>query len=461
MSQPIGWANFGVPMIHGEGGVPSYDPNWLTCLDNLYAYMQSENAFSLYWAAGSAWGQGYPLYAGPKTVFLGVTLPNSGTRDPGVMAVITKYTGAAQPTGYYWGGPTQGPSGSSSGLMYAQYMGYSSTSIPYTPSCSHGVFSPSSSVFPAHTFNPFTAFTLTPTSTGSLTCSISAGGALTDPPPLSYLSLSTASLSAYELMPGPIVFAWAPFKLISTYSSTGSCVAIMRASDSTTQTFSFSGGVLNQSAITTFLSGTTGQVTELFDQSGAGNNATIYIDTAHGPQRPGPTPIVNGQNSLLTLQFSSGPPDTALASSASVNGGSGVSAFIVAKPNSATESDILSFIGNWTYPSVNTVGNPNTNITIPCGLTDTTSYHSDAVVLQQGDFPDFTTTYVDGAQIATMPGCDNTLQISSTLDLGFFRYFQPASYQGYLGQIVLIGSAVSSGDVTRAHTLDKANWNTP
>jgi hypothetical protein len=199
-------------------------------------------------------------------------------------------------------------------------------------------------------------------------------------------------------------------------------------------------------------------VTELFDQSGNGNNAVLYS------ARNGPIPTINGQNSLLTLQWPGGSPDTGLASPAAVSNATGVSVFAVAK--SIDPTYIASFIENWYYPNGGIVASPFTNIQISAGLTDTTSYHQSNVVMQQGDFNNFVTTYVDGSQIDTMPGCDYPLTFTAfnnpaTLDIGFFRFFQPADFVGNIGQLVLIGAAASSGDIAAAHTLDKANWGTP
>jgi len=454
----LGWAQpLSLTMIHGEGGVPFYDPNWLNVLDYFYTYLQAENAMTFYWAGGADWGTTYELNAEPKSTFMGVTLPASGTRDAGQVAVFTKYTGGSEPTSYFCQGPAQGPSAFASALIYCQFFGTLGSAITVTPADAGngGTFTPSIGTLAAGTFNPYVTFTYTPASAGSKTWSYTNSGSLTNPANQTFTSIATAGLSAYEYMAAPVQFAWAPFKLISTYSATGQSLTIKRASDSTSTTLSLSGGVLTQSAITTFCASTTCRVTTLYDQSGHGNNATVIGGAV------GPIPVVNGQSGLLTLNFdvNTGGGE-GFTTSASINGAPGMSMFTTAKP--ASDSDfIFTFANDLYYPRGGKLDGSAFNApAIDAGLTDTSAYHADAAVMQMGDFPNASSTYLDGGAIATGPGLDATAPIGSSLALGFY-YAPGGSYVGFAGQFVLISGAVSACDISRAHTLDQANWGTP
>ncbi len=81
-------------------------------------------------------------------------------------------------------------------------------------------------------------------------------------------------------------------------AGTQPALIVRRASDSTTKTIYIAGnGYLDAASLATFIAGTTGYVTQLYDQSGNGNNAT-QATTAKQPQitvtgGPGSFPCVN------------------------------------------------------------------------------------------------------------------------------------------------------------------------
>jgi lysophospholipase L1-like esterase len=73
----------------------------------------------------------------------------------------------------------------------------------------------------------------------------------------------------------PGAFAWWGLRAYSASSIGMNAVSILRASDSTTQIFTtVAGGGIDATAIATFLSGTTGKISKLWDQTGNGRHLT-------------------------------------------------------------------------------------------------------------------------------------------------------------------------------------------
>lgn len=463
MANPQNWAaSLNFTVYHGEGGVPYYDPNWLTVLDTFLSSMQSAGEPVMLWAGGPAWGATYELSLEPKSTFMGVTIPASGTRDVAQMAVVTKYTGAAQPTKYFLGGPAQGPVSLASANFTVQYFGNLVSSVTVTPSDGGGggTFSPTTITLASGTFNPTGNFTYTPASTGSKTISVTNSGTLTNPASQTFTSVTTSGVSAFEEMSGTVGFAWAPFKLISTYSATGNSFTALRSSDSTSMTFALSGGALDQTAVTTFCgaysAGVTANgctVTHLYDQSGNANDGVLVGG------RGGPVPHVNGKNSLMTLHWATN-PDTCLGTPFALSN-RGATLFMIAQPTVNNDAYAIAMAGNIYYPDViGTLQLSWINTRAPAGLTDTTAFHSDAAVIGVGDFPTSTLTYVDGSQISAYPSIDFTGG-SSTMDIGCFRQASPAAFSGEIGQVVAVLGAASTGDISRAHSADVSKWATP
>lgn len=83
-------------------------------------------------------------------------------------------------------------------------------------------------------------------------------------------SIGTTALAGYSCY----------FQLKATYS--GPLCRVQRASDSTQQDITLSGGVANTSALNTFCNGTTCTLVEEYDQSGSGNNCVVQ-STPLGP----------------------------------------------------------------------------------------------------------------------------------------------------------------------------------
>lgn len=94
---------------------------------------------------------------------------------------------------------------------------------------------------------------------------------------------------------------WAGLRAYSAASIGGNCVDIIRASDSTTQTFkTVAGGGVDLAGITTFLNATTGKISKLYDQTGNTHDLIQPI----GANQPAFT--FNAIGSLPGITFASG-----------------------------------------------------------------------------------------------------------------------------------------------------------
>jgi len=136
--------------------------------------------------------------------------------------------------------------------------------------------------------------------------------------------------------------AWSLRKLKSDY--TGNCIKVRRSSDDTEQEIGFSNGVLNESALTTFVGASDGYVTKWYDQSGNGND---MIGGVYQPKI-----VISG-----TVQSTNGKPaiynwvtNTTVAAymitSNSVNIGTTISTFMVAY--SESNSGYTRLLNGWT-----------------------------------------------------------------------------------------------------------------
>lgn len=157
-------------------GQGTNNQSWLTAGDNTIAAAKANN-ISVSIFAGSRFSDDYDYYVGPSTVTPNIDLTQ--------MAVLTKYTGAAQPTSYFTTGPAsiQVPPMSPSGAINVYYRGNLATDMIVTPSDSGagGTFTPATVTLPAGTFNPQASFVYTPPGASSYTISFSNNQGLTNP----------------------------------------------------------------------------------------------------------------------------------------------------------------------------------------------------------------------------------------------------------------------------------------
>ncbi len=171
-----------------------------------------------------------------------------------------------------------------------------STSGSYTVAVSNSLNCPSNSAPTVVTVNPISTLTITPAnpvicSGSSLTLNSvitnGVGGPVATP--------IVSSLSADGQTSAKLVVGLR--KLVSTYN--GPAIRLRRSSDDAESDFGFSGNELDLTAINTFLGGSTGFATTLYDQSGNGGDVT---QTNASNQ---PTFVSNGLNGKPSLYMSS------------------------------------------------------------------------------------------------------------------------------------------------------------
>lgn len=121
----------------------------------------------------------------------------------------------------------------------------------------------------------------------------------------------------------PVTLAVAPYAFystlrLSTYSESGPCVDLIRASDSATLTVGFVNNGLDLATIATWAAGTTAKVTKWYDQSGNGFDATQSTDASRptiiASRRLQNLPMVHCQSQFLTLPVGLSTTQNALSS---------------------------------------------------------------------------------------------------------------------------------------------------
>jgi len=135
--------------------------------------------------------------------------------------------------------------------------------------------------------------------------------------------------------------AYGTRRLNGNYS--GACMTIRRASDGTTQAIGFVGEEIDESAITTFCTGTSCTVQVWHDQSqtggtGSGNDATQTDSTKQPTIYTGGALVKEGGR--LALDFD-GTSDSLTSTTPPFSGTTNRTSFTVSKANTATSSDII------------------------------------------------------------------------------------------------------------------------
>ena len=130
--------------LHGQIGVlgiGNNDANWLTALDTGYAYLQANGVPVTQWAGGPAWGS-YEQSVEPGPWLTGYQA--SPIADAAQMAVMTKYSLAAQPSVYFLTGPRTGSPKVPSGNFTIAYRGSLASATTRLPRTTVALAGPSS-----------------------------------------------------------------------------------------------------------------------------------------------------------------------------------------------------------------------------------------------------------------------------------------------------------------------------
>jgi aryl-phospho-beta-D-glucosidase BglC (GH1 family) len=171
----IGWlGQHGLTGNIGETGAGLNDPNWLIALDREIAFLLDNGVSFIYWNLGPF----YPSY--PYSIEPDVT-----GIDKAQVAVLTKYTNAAQPATYTLARSTLGTDAMPLLAFTISYRGLIKTPITFIPDDGGvgGQFIPANITMPAG-FNGVVGFTYIPPRTDIYAIGVTNNAGLTDPPPV-------------------------------------------------------------------------------------------------------------------------------------------------------------------------------------------------------------------------------------------------------------------------------------
>ena len=172
----VGWLKqHGLNGNIGETGAGLDDPNWLSALDKEIAFLLDNHVTFVYWNLGPFF-LSYPYSIEPDVT--GV--------DKVQVAVLTKYTNAAQPVTYTLIKSAPGPIGMPSSEFTISYRGLILTPITFIANDggAGGRFMPDNITMPAG-FNGVVNFTYIPPKTNIYMIGVTNNAGLTDPPPVS------------------------------------------------------------------------------------------------------------------------------------------------------------------------------------------------------------------------------------------------------------------------------------
>jgi len=451
----VAWCiQYSVKCDIGESGVPNDDPAWLETLDKGITYLQSNNVPFTYWAAG-------PDFVG---YFLSVE-PDDGV-DTVQMAVLTKYTGAVQPTAYYLSGPQRGAAGDASGQFYMQYFGYITTPFTITPTDggAGGMFNPAS-ITCADGFNCSRHFTYTAPGTDVYVIGMTNSAQLTNPSSLGYATVQD-EFSLAGLNGSTISNIFSFQKIYAPYI--GDVVTLRRASDNATASFGFTsnelGAPLNTSAIASWAGSSNVYLVTWFDQSPNGNNAgpaTIDTTPTNADQ---PQLLLNCQNALPCLVWNK----NRMEMHSPVNGNTAQTVLSVFAP---TLHMSLPFL-NWLFlPKTQTETQAwNDDVYISTNMGSARGYSQDATWGALG-----ATYSIDSStNIGTLNAATNGTHVGQTVrtatpvnypyrsnaTLGW-QLFTTSEYAGDLGELVILNAGLTDGQMYSFEADEDSRWNIP
>jgi hypothetical protein len=430
----------------GEMGAGNDDPAWLTSLDNCVAAMKAIDCEFTYWVVGQFWGTyEYAVEQQNHTDGTGLF-----TQDAIQTAVLTKYTGAAQPTQYFLTGPVSGNSGVASASFTAYYRGLIKNSVTITPSDSGagGTFAPTSLTF-SPGFNGQGTFTYTAPAVNLYSVSVSntagwsnpaAVGFSTQPDLFTNATATPTNILSFRKMRGP-------------YG--GPLVRLQRSSDSAQQDFyAVSQAVnayLDTAAVATWSGASTLTLVRWYSQDGSGaNDGTAPVETDNQVQYAGPLPtfILDRGDGKPTVRYT----NNAMECVSPLDGLTGHTIFVAMNPTSLTsDTGIL----DWRLIQVNSFGTPGTGSAVwhtdvdPDVAMNMVTGRAVYAGRWRGNTTNGKQTYVNGtlAAQATTTRVSLTDQFRSNATIGWARY-TAATFVGDVSEIIIFSGAVSDTDIT-------------
>lgn len=223
----------------GESGIAatfgvSDNINWFTQAKNTIDFCQASDVPFCAWAGGQFWGAyAYSLQPGPW-------ISNTSVAESEQWALLSQYTGAAQPSVYFLTGPSNGAVSTPSSNFTVPYRGMLTAPVVVTPNDNGalGSFTPPSVTLLAGVYNPAPAFTYTPPA-GAVTTRIDVtnSGGLANPPGIVFST--EVDLFAGIAIPQNII---SDIQLFAPYI--GPCRQMRRNSDGAIRDFGFAGQAL-------------------------------------------------------------------------------------------------------------------------------------------------------------------------------------------------------------------------
>jgi len=438
----------------GESGVPNTDPNWLTALNNALALVQANKLQFTYWNAGP-FSVGYPL---------GVE-PSNGV-DTAQMAVLTKYSGAAQPTNCYLTGPARGTEGIASPSFTVSYLGNLSSPVTVTPTDggNGGTFSPASVTLQPGIFNPSATFTYTATGTATYSIGVTNNASLTNPAPVGYSTASDPFINAAAL---PVNI----FSLRRIYTPyIGPAVLLRRSSDNAQASFNYlANGNLDTASISSWAGASNVYIVTWYDQSPNGNNAgpPNSTDNSDGPGGGSALPASNsdqpqlilsgGANGKAYINWNTNRMDAV----SPINGNTAQTILSVFKPSNDTQSYLAAWTEtqNYQFPG-NGLWNVQGEQPINMGL-DSTQWHTYYGRYSCGA-ENGVQTFLDGELLAESDSTQSSIDFEyrDVVNLGYFKFY-PSYLTGALEELIIFNGALANSDIAAFQASQEAYFSTP
>ncbi len=434
----------------GELGVGNDDIGWLETMDRGYAFLQQNGIPISQFAGGLGWGS-YAQSVEPGKWLKGypATIPTS---DAAQMAVMTKYTGAPQPTVYFLTGPQQGTAGIASTNFTIAYRGNLSSPIVITPNDSGagGTFTPTTVTLSSGIFNPTATFTYTaPSSPSSVfTIRVTNNAGLTNPPNVGYSTVSDRFSS--ESATSTLIFSLR--RIFSPY--VGPLVRLNRDSDNAQADFGqLADGSLDRQAILNWAQGSSVRLVTGYDQSNKTTNITTVTyggNVGASTPRDYPGFILNDTDGHPSIYFDG---KRRMDSANTINGPS--QTWITrAKHVSGSRAIAWEFSNEHNFPGGSSPKGWSTSEDSPkdmdIGLD--TSWHEYAG-RWIGNTTNGKQSFKDGTLIAQQTTATSTLysNVRDMLHVGWFVFggsLGSGAWTGYLRELITFSGAAATNTIT-------------